>query len=76
MAAYVIGFVVSVPFFNLSGVFEGPVAKALGDVDISWAPGLLVAGLAYYLLMRNVDLSKEAPAIAASEAELHAKHLA
>jgi purine-cytosine permease-like protein len=76
LAAYVIGFVVSVPFFNLSGVFEGPVAKALGDVDISWAPGLLVAGLAYYLLMRNVDLSKEAPAIAASEAELHAKHLA
>jgi purine-cytosine permease-like protein len=75
IAAYIIGFAASVPFFDLSGVFEGPIAKALGDVDISWAPGLLVAGVAYYLLMRGVDLSKEAPAIAASEAELHARHL-
>jgi len=76
LASYVIGFAASVPFFNLAGVFEGPIAKALGDVDISWAPGLLVAGIVYYLLMRNVDLAKEQPAIAASEAELHARHLA
>jgi purine-cytosine permease-like protein len=59
-----------VPFFNLAGVFEGPVAHALGDVDISWAPGLLVAAVAYYLLMLNVDLQKEERAIDASEVKL------
>ena len=76
IAAYGIGFAASVPFFDLAGVFEGPIAKALGDVDISWAPGLGVAAIAYYLLMRNVDLAKEQPAIAASERELAAGPLA
>jgi len=70
IAAYLIGFAASVPFFNLAGVYEGPIAKMLGDVDISWAPGLLVSAVAYYLLMRNVDLSKEQPAIAASTSAL------
>jgi cytosine/uracil/thiamine/allantoin permease len=72
----VVGFAVSVPFFDLSGVFEGPVAKALGDVDISWAPGLLVAGVVYWGLMRGVDLGKEEVAIAGSERELEVRHLA
>ena len=66
IAAYLIGFLVSVPFFNLTNVYEGPIAKALGDVDISWAPGLLVSALAYYLLTRNENLAAERPAIEAS----------
>lgn len=65
--AYIIGFVCSIPFFNLAGVYEGPIAKLLGDVDISWAPGLLVSAVAYYLLMRNVDLTKERSAIETSD---------
>ncbi len=75
IAAYIIGFAASVPFFDLSGIYEGPIAKALGNVDISWAPGLLVSAVAYYLLMRNVDLAKEEPAIEASARELEARHL-
>ncbi|WP_297372036.1 cytosine permease [Acidocella sp.] len=67
LAAYLIGFAASVPFFNLAGVFEGPIAHMLGDVDISWAPGLLVSGLAYYLITRSLDLSAERPAIIASD---------
>ncbi|MDD2706312.1 MAG: cytosine permease [Acidocella sp.] len=70
ISAYVIGFAASVPFFNLAGVFEGPIAHALGDVDISWAPGLLVAGVAYYALTRGLDLAAEQPAIAASDKAL------
>ncbi len=66
IGAYVIGFLASVPFFNLAGVFEGPVAKLLGDVDISWAPGLLFSALAYYLLTRSENLAAERPAIEAS----------
>jgi len=67
LLAYIIGFAASVPFFNLAGVYEGPIAHALGDVDISWAPGLLVAGVVYYLITRNLDLAAERPAIAASD---------
>ncbi|HTQ70310.1 MAG TPA: cytosine permease [Acidocella sp.] len=70
VVAYVIGFAASVPFFNLAGLYEGPVAHALGDVDISWAPGLLVGGVVYYLITRNLDLSTEQAAITASNKAL------
>jgi len=70
IGAYIIGFAASVPFFDLSGVYEGPIAHALGDVDISWAPGLAVAAGAYWLLMRTANLSAERAEIAASEKAL------
>ena len=70
LVAYAVGFAASVPFFNLAGLYEGPIAHALGDVDISWAPGLLVSGLVYYLVTRNLDLSAERSAIAASNEAL------
>jgi purine-cytosine permease-like protein len=66
IGAYLIGFAASVPFFDLAGGYEGPIAHALGDVDISWAPGLLVAGVAYYVLTRNLNLAAERPEIEAS----------
>ena len=66
IAAYLVGFAASVPFFDLSGIYEGPIAHALGDVDISWAPGLLVSALAYIVFTRNIDFSQENAAISAS----------
>lgn len=76
IAAYFIGFLASVPFFNLAGVYEGPIAHALGDIDISWAPGLLVAAVAYLFLTRNLDFAEERAAIANSAEILEAAHLA
>jgi purine-cytosine permease-like protein len=70
IGAYLIGFIASVPFFDLAGVYEGPVAHALGDVDISWAPGLAVAAIAYAILMRNANLSAERTEIEASDRAL------
>ena len=67
LIAYAAGFFASVPFFSLSGFYEGPIAKALGGVDISWAPGLLVASLVYVALARGIDRAGEAEAIAASD---------
>ena len=66
ISAYLIGFLASVPFFNLSGVYEGPIAHALGDVDISWAPGLAVSAIAYALFMRSANLASEQAEIQAS----------
>jgi purine-cytosine permease-like protein len=70
IAAYLIGFAASVPFFDLAGVYEGPIAHALGDVDISWAPGLAVAGIVYYIFTRSLNLAAERPEIEASARRL------
>jgi NCS1 nucleoside transporter family len=48
---YVIGIAIQLPFINTT-FFEGPVAKALGGVDVSWIIGLAIICPLYYLLMR------------------------
>jgi hypothetical protein len=58
-----------VPFFSTS-FYTGPVANALGGADISFAVGLLVAGLLYFALTRGIDLEAEKVAVAASDREL------
>ena len=70
LVAYALGFAVSAPFFTVPGLFEGPLAKKLGDVDVSWVVGLLVSGILYYVLMLSVDLNDEASFVRASEQEL------
>lgn len=75
IAAYIIGFIASVPFFNLAGIYEGPIAHALGGVDISWAPGLLVAALAYIIFSRNINFAMEREAMSVSDLTLEAAHL-
>jgi NCS1 family nucleobase:cation symporter-1 len=63
LAAYVAGFLTSIPFFSLSGIYTGPAVRLLGGVDVSWAPGLVVASLAYYALTRSFDRQREDCAI-------------
>lgn len=70
LLSYAIGFIATVPFFVLPGVYTGPAAEALGGVDIGWLVGLVVAAAAYGLLSRGLDLKAEAVAVADSEAEL------
>ncbi|MFE5190254.1 purine-cytosine permease family protein [Streptomyces sp. NPDC056628] len=69
LTAYTVGFAAMVPFFATS-FWTGPVAKALGGADVSFAVGLLVAGILYYGLTRSLDLNAEADAIAASDRAL------
>jgi NCS1 nucleoside transporter family len=59
ITAYVLGFVVMVPFFDVAGFYEGPVSKALGGVDISLFIGLPVAAVAYWLMTRHLDVAAE-----------------
>jgi purine-cytosine permease-like protein len=74
LAAYLIGFVATVPFFVLPDVYTGPAARALGGVDVGWVVGLAVSGGAYFLLSRSLDLSAERVAIAESEQALRQEH--
>lgn len=52
LVAYIIGFVIQVPFMN-NPVVEGPIAHMLNNGDVSWVVGALVAGPLYYALARR-----------------------
>lgn len=69
LVAYGAGFAAMIPFFATT-FYTGPVAKALGGADISFAVGLGVASGLYYLLNRGLDRSAELSAVRASQAAL------
>jgi purine-cytosine permease-like protein len=73
LIAYAIGLIAMIPFFVVPGVFTGPLANALGGVDISAIVGLVVSGGAYFLQTRSLDRGAEEPAIAESERRLAAE---
>jgi cytosine/uracil/thiamine/allantoin permease len=77
LTAYAIGFAAEVPFMVLPSIggftYTGPVAKQISDVDISWLVGLAVAGTAYWLLSRSLNLRAEEAAIAVSDERLAAE---
>ena len=74
IGSYLIGFVASIPFWNLS-FYHSPFAKAHDSLDISFIVELLVAGIVYLIVSRSLDLSKDAAAVAASEEQLSAAGL-
>jgi len=69
LIAYVVGFACMVPFFSTPS-FTGPVAKAIGDADISMFVGLPVAGLLYLVLARSIDVERERHVAEREAAEL------
>jgi NCS1 family nucleobase:cation symporter-1 len=54
LVAYGIGFVAMIPFFS-TGLYTGPVARALGGADIAMLIGLPVAALVYLLACRSFN---------------------
>lgn len=54
LAAYLIGIAGSLPFVD-NAWFQGWVADRWGHADVSWAPGLIVTGAAYLVLVRVRD---------------------
>ena len=64
MAAYVVGFLVEVPFINTT-IYQGFFVKDLGGADVSWIVGLIVsAGLYYFLAMRGrFRLTEDMPGV-------------
>jgi nucleobase:cation symporter-1, NCS1 family len=69
ITAYITTFLIMIPFMNLS-FYEGPVAAALGGVDIAFFVGVPIGCLIYWLLCRNQDLSREFAIVAASDADI------
>ncbi|MGO9930388.1 MAG: purine-cytosine permease family protein [Steroidobacteraceae bacterium] len=52
VTCYAIGILVQLPFIR-SGLYTGPVAKAMGGIDLSWIVGLVVTSPAYYWLAKR-----------------------
>lgn len=65
LLAYGVGFVAMIPCFDVS-FYTGRVTRMLGGADVSFAVGLLVAGLLYYWLSRGLDSAAEREAVAQS----------
>jgi len=53
IGCYLIGIAIEVPFVNTT-MFEGPIAKGLNGVDISWIICLIVIGPLYYVAARRL----------------------
>ena len=69
LVAYLVGFVVMIPFFS-TGVYRGPVARALGGADIAMMIGLPVAAGIYLLACRSIDLESDRRRAAAADVGL------
>jgi purine-cytosine permease-like protein len=52
LTAYLLGVAAEVPFMVLT-FYSGPLARALGGVDIAFAIGLAVAGVSFFVLGRS-----------------------
>ena len=58
---YVIGILVQIPFVA-SPMYTGRIARALGDIDLSWIVGLAITGPVYYVLASRAQARSAAPA--------------
>ncbi|MGV9800109.1 purine-cytosine permease family protein [Mycobacterium sp. NPDC003449] len=60
LTAYGLGVASEIPFVTLT-FFHGPIARALGGIDIAFAASLVVAGIAFYVLSRFAEKSSVTP---------------
>ncbi len=66
LVAYLAGFASMIPFFS-TGIYEGPVAKALGGADIAMLVGLPVSTIIYVIACRSLDVEKDRQQAAAAD---------
>lgn len=72
LLAYAVGFLAEVPFMVLPEplAFTGPLAAALGGVDVAWLVGLVVTAVVYLLASRSLDVRAERRAEVADDERL------
>jgi nucleobase:cation symporter-1, NCS1 family len=73
LSAYLGGFLAMIPFFS-TGLYTGPVARALGGVDIAMLIGLPVSAGIYLMACRSLDLKHERRRATAADAGLEPIH--
>jgi purine-cytosine permease-like protein len=73
LVAYAVGFVASIPFFVIPGVYTGMLAARMGGVDFGWLISGFAAAATYVLLSRRFDAGAEDLAILESARVLAAR---
>ncbi|BBZ27996.1 transporter membrane subunit [Mycolicibacterium madagascariense] len=58
LLAFSAGVLAEIPFVDLP-FYIGPVASALGEVDVAFVVGLVVSGVVYVAVTRSLDVSRE-----------------
>jgi NCS1 family nucleobase:cation symporter-1 len=58
VSCYIVGILVQLPFID-SPLYRGPVARALGGIDLSWVVGLAITSPAYYWLAKRTHQGVE-----------------
>jgi NCS1 family nucleobase:cation symporter-1 len=64
LICYVLGILVQAPFI-WTDLYHGPIAAAMGGLDISWIVGLAVISPLYYWVERALSANQPATASAA-----------
>jgi nucleobase:cation symporter-1, NCS1 family len=65
VTCYVLGILIQLPFVA-SALYTGPIARAMGGIDLSWIVGLLVTSPVYYWLAKRAQSRRDpiaAPAL-------------
>jgi NCS1 nucleoside transporter family len=70
LLAYGVGFVSMIPFFNVPGLYVGPVTKMLGGADVAMLVGLPVATVVYLWVCRSFDVEADRRQAAAADVGL------
>ncbi len=52
LVCYFLGTLIQLPFVS-TPLYRGPVARALGDADLSWLVGLAVTSVSYYAFAKR-----------------------
>jgi NCS1 family nucleobase:cation symporter-1 len=60
VTCYALGILVQLPFVA-SPLYTGPVARAMGGIDLSWIVGLIVTSPSYYWLAKHARARGKAP---------------
>jgi nucleobase:cation symporter-1, NCS1 family len=59
VVCYVFGILIQLPFVA-SALYTGPIARALGGIDLSWMVGLAVTSPVYYVLAKQAQSRRSA----------------
>jgi NCS1 family nucleobase:cation symporter-1 len=67
VTCYLLGILVQLPFVA-SALYTGPIARAIGGMDLSWIVGLALTAPAYYWLAKRVRSRRENAGVGSSRA--------
>lgn len=72
LSAYAAGFVAMIPFFS-TGLYVGPIARALGGADVAMLVGLPVSALVYIWSCSSLDIAAEQQLVIKADAGLESQ---